>query len=115
MAVVLCRCPNPAGASPLCDRKGRAPPPSRASGSAHPSYSSTKWVEAPVLPHCPLQGQCWGPGDVGWPALGGAMGGGGLWGSWGCRGMRAMEVPCRGVCWGLCSAAGPCLGCCLST
>lgn len=56
------------------------PPPSRASGSAHPSYSSTKWVEAPVLPHCPLQGQCWGPGGVGWPALGGAMGGGGALG-----------------------------------
>lgn len=77
------------------------PPPSRASGSAHPSYSSTKWVEAPVLPHCPLQGQCWGPGDVGWPALGGAMGGGGSGGPGdvgGCVPWRCPAEGCAGGC-----------------
>lgn len=114
MAVVLCRCPNPAGASPSCDRKGRAPP-LQSIRVCSPLLQQHKVGRGTCPAPLPTAGAMLGSWGCGVASIVGCHGGGGLWGSWGGRGMRAMEVPCRGVCWGLCSAAGPCLGCCLST
>lgn len=119
MAVVLCRCPNPMGASHVAERAEPPQPPPHSTGVCSPLLQQPL-TEAPILSHCPSQGHCWALGMWGTtevPSSGGCRGG--LWGgSWGHGGGCAVEVTCRGLCWGLCSAAGPCLGwgsCSLST
>lgn len=120
MAVVLCRCPNPMGASHVAERAEPPQPPPHSTGVCSPLLQQPL-TEAPILSHCPSQGHCWALGMWGTtevPSSGGCRGG--LWGGPGDTGGGgcAMEVTCRGLCWGLCSAAGPCLGwgsCSLST
>lgn len=93
----------------------RAEPPPQSIRVCSPLLQQHKVGRGTRPAPLPTAGAMLGSWGCGVASIVGCHGGGGLWGSWGGRGMRAMEVPCRGVCWGLCSAAGPCLGCCLST